>query len=180
MNARGPPVREDARRRHFSETLFFVGFTLAVAAFLATAVASYRAFQDFSASTADVDQSRRVIANIDSLLDTLGDLEARQRAYLLSEEPEFLLPYSDRMADVEELLASLDAAPAGASAEDLQNIVYEIGKKHPFPELRAWFKTLYEVLLGQETGPRMGTFIALYGKDETATLIRQALAGKIG
>ena len=81
---------------------------------------------------------------------------------------------------LEELLAALDAAPASASAEDLQNIVYEIGKKHPFPELRAWFKTLYEVLLGQETGPRMGTFIALYGKKETADLIRQALAGKIG
>ncbi|WP_374369096.1 lysine--tRNA ligase [Dongia sp.] len=81
---------------------------------------------------------------------------------------------------LEELLAGLEAAPAGASAEDLQNIVFEIGKKHPFPELRAWFKTLYEVLLGQETGPRMGTFIALYGKNETATLIRQALAGKIG
>jgi lysyl-tRNA synthetase class 1 len=81
---------------------------------------------------------------------------------------------------LQDLLAGLEAAPAGASAEDLQNIVYEIGKKHPFAELRAWFKTLYEVLLGQETGPRMGTFIALYGKDETATLIRQALAGKIG
>jgi lysyl-tRNA synthetase class 1 len=81
---------------------------------------------------------------------------------------------------LEELLAGLEAAPADASAEDLQNIVYEVGKKHPFPELRAWFKTLYEVLLGQETGPRMGTFIALYGKKETATLIRQALAGKIG
>jgi len=81
---------------------------------------------------------------------------------------------------LEDLLAALDAAPASASAEDLQNIVYEIGKKHPFPELRAWFKTLYEVLLGQETGPRMGTFIALYGKNETAALIRQALAGKIG
>ncbi|TDQ83133.1 lysyl-tRNA synthetase class I [Dongia mobilis] len=81
---------------------------------------------------------------------------------------------------LEDLLARLDAAPADASAEDLQNIVYEVGKQHPFPELRAWFKTLYEVLLGQETGPRMGTFIALYGKAETAALIRQALSGRIG
>jgi lysyl-tRNA synthetase class 1 len=81
---------------------------------------------------------------------------------------------------LEALLAGLEAAPEDASAEELQNIVYEVGKQHPFTELRAWFKTLYEVLLGQETGPRMGTFIALYGKAETVALIRQALAGRLG
>jgi lysyl-tRNA synthetase class 1 len=79
-----------------------------------------------------------------------------------------------------ELLAALEAAPDGATAEDLQNIVFEVGKKHPFPELRAWFKALYEILLGQETGPRMGSFFALYGRKESAELIRKALDGKIG
>jgi lysyl-tRNA synthetase class 1 len=79
-----------------------------------------------------------------------------------------------------ELLAALEAAPEAASAEDLQNIVFEIGKKHPFPELRAWFKALYETLLGQETGPRMGSFFALYGRKESAALIRKALDGSIG
>jgi lysyl-tRNA synthetase class 1 len=78
-----------------------------------------------------------------------------------------------------ELLAALEAAPESASAEDLQNIVFEIGKKHPFPELRAWFKALYETLLGQETGPRMGSFFALYGRKESAALIRKALDGTI-
>jgi len=135
-SARGPPANGGARRRHFSETLFFVGFTLAVVAFLTTAVASYRAFQDFSASVAEVDQSRRVIANLDSLLDTLGDLEARQRAYLLSEEPEFLLPYSDRMADVEELLASLEARIADNPRQ-----------REVFPELRRRIDVKMGVLL---------------------------------
>ena len=79
-----------------------------------------------------------------------------------------------------ELLAVLDSAPANATAEDLQNAIYEIGKRHPFTDLRAWFKALYEVLLGQETGPRMGSFIALYGRQESAMLIRQALGGRIG
>jgi lysyl-tRNA synthetase class 1 len=58
--------------------------------------------------------------------------------------------------------------------------VYEIGKRHPFPELRAWFKALYEVLLGQDQGPRFGSFIALYGRKETAELIRKALASPTG
>ncbi|GIK98171.1 MAG: lysine--tRNA ligase [Alphaproteobacteria bacterium] len=77
-----------------------------------------------------------------------------------------------------DLLAALEAMPADASAEAIQNEVYEIGKRHPFPDLKAWFKALYEILLGQEQGPRMGSFIALYGRAETASLIRRALSGE--
>ena len=40
-----------------------------------------------------------------------------------------------------------------------------------------WFKALYETLLGQEQGPRMGSFIVLYGISETVTLIKRVLAG---
>ena len=79
-----------------------------------------------------------------------------------------------------ELLTYLETAPAEASGEDMQTQVYEIGKAHPFPELRAWFKALYEVLLGQDQGPRFGSFIALYGRKETAELIRKALASPTG
>jgi lysyl-tRNA synthetase, class I len=87
-------------------------------------------------------------------------------------------PDATERAALEELLAYLETAPAGASAEDLQNEVYEIGKRHPFADLKAWFKALYEVLLGQDQGPRMGSFIALYGRDETADLIRKVLKGE--
>src|SRR6185369_5444104 len=79
-----------------------------------------------------------------------------------------------------ELLAYLETAPADADAETLQTEVYEIGKRHPFAELRAWFKALYEVLLGQEQGPRFGSFIQLYGRKETSELIRKALASPTG
>jgi lysyl-tRNA synthetase class I len=47
--------------------------------------------------------------------------------------------------------------------EDIQNIVYEIGNEGGFENLRDWFKALYETLLGSSAGPRMGSFIALYG-----------------
>lgn len=64
------------------------------------------------------------------------------------------------------------------SAEELQTLVYEIGKAHAFDNLRDWFRALYEVLLGEAQGPRFGSFIALYGIKETAALIRRALAGE--
>jgi lysyl-tRNA synthetase class 1 len=87
-------------------------------------------------------------------------------------------PDATEQAALGELLRYLESAPADASAEDLQNEVYEIGKRHPFPELKAWFKALYEVLLGQDQGPRMGSFIALYGRKETAALINKVLNGE--
>ncbi|MBL4897457.1 MAG: lysine--tRNA ligase, partial [Erythrobacter sp.] len=55
---------------------------------------------------------------------------------------------------------------------------YEIGKReeYGFESLRDWFKALYQTLLGSEQGPRMGSFIALYGVANTRTLIAEALA----
>jgi len=73
--------------------------------------------------------------------------------------------------------AQLAALSDDASAEDIQNIVYEIGKDphYGFLALRDWFKALYETLLGAEQGPRMGSFIALYGIANSRALIARAL-----
>jgi lysyl-tRNA synthetase class 1 len=72
--------------------------------------------------------------------------------------------------------AELAPLPADTSTEDIQNIVYEIGKTAGFENLRDWFKALYETLLGTSAGPRMGSFIALYGIDNSRKLIAEALA----
>jgi lysyl-tRNA synthetase, class I len=74
----------------------------------------------------------------------------------------------------EELAATSD----DATAEELQTMVYEIGKDphFGFETLRDWFKALYETLLGSPQGPRMGSFIALYGIANTRKLIAEALA----
>ncbi len=80
-----------------------------------------------------------------------------------------------------EALAALDeelaATSDDATAEELQNLVYEIGKDphYGFEQLRDWFKCLYETLLGSSQGPRMGSFIALYGIANTRKLIAEAL-----
>ncbi len=77
-----------------------------------------------------------------------------------------------------DLAQALDALPRDADGETIQNEVYEIGKRHPFPDLKSWFRALYEILLGQSEGPRMGSFIALYGLDESTALMRRAIAGE--
>ena len=77
-----------------------------------------------------------------------------------------------------DLLKSLEGLDDGTDAETIQSEVYEVGKRHPFPDLKAWFKALYEILLGQSQGPRMGTFIDLYGLQETRDLLRRAIAGE--
>lgn len=87
-------------------------------------------------------------------------------------------PVGTEIAALQRLDADLAALPGTASAEDIQNIVYAIGKDEAFGfgNLRDWFKALYETLLGSEQGPRMGSFIALYGIANTRSLIAQALA----
>ena len=77
------------------------------------------------------------------------------------------------LADLADTLAAL---PPDTTPELIQNQVYSVGKRHPFPALKAWFDCLYQVLLGQQEGPRFGGFVALYGISETVALIHAALA----
>ena len=83
---------------------------------------------------------------------------------------------AERLA-LADLAEQLKAMPADADAEAIQTEVYEIGKRHDFADLKDWFKALYEILLGQSQGPRMGSFIALYGRDESLELIERAIRG---
>jgi len=99
------------------------------------------------------------------------DFVRPQKIYRLANEKE-------RQA-LQALAERLATVPEGASGEDLQNMVYEVGKSHAFEPLRTWFSALYEVLLGQSQGPRFGGFIELFGVDNTRTLIAKALRGEL-
>src|SRR5215469_7573302 len=94
---------------------------------------------------------------------------------------------SERVA-LQDLREALSSLPAQASAEDIQNVVYEIGRREPFLDVQKkgkdgrpgvsldWFNMLYQVLLGQEKGPRFGSFAAVYGVQNTVDMIDGALA----
>ncbi|MSP89471.1 MAG: lysine--tRNA ligase [Alphaproteobacteria bacterium] len=87
-------------------------------------------------------------------------------------------PSEMERAALDDLVRTLESLPADAEGDAIQTEVFEVGKRHAFADLRAWFKSLYEILLGQDQGPRMGSFIKLYGRDETVRLIRRVLAGE--
>jgi lysyl-tRNA synthetase, class I len=91
----------------------------------------------------------------------------------------FRAPSEMEQAALRELVRELEALPPAAAPEDIQNRVYEVGKHYAFADLKAWFQSLYEILFGQTQGPRMGTFIALYGVRETIALVQRALAGEV-
>ena len=92
---------------------------------------------------------------------------------------QYRLPDERERAALEDLARRLEALPENADGETIQTEVFSAGKENGYDkkELRDWFKAIYEVLIGQSQGPRFGSFIELYGVDETVTLIRKALDG---
>jgi lysyl-tRNA synthetase class 1 len=97
---------------------------------------------------------------------------------------DFVLPNKNyRIATEEEksflqqMLTLLKSLPANATAEEIQNQIYNIAKSFNI-ELRSFFQAMYEILLGQSQGPRLGSFIKLYGISDTITLIEDALTRK--
>lgn len=91
----------------------------------------------------------------------------------------FRAPDDRERAALEDLRDRLAAWEGGLDPEELQSMVFAVGKAHGFEPLRDWFKALYEVLLGASQGPRFGGFIALYGVQETVALIEAGLSGDL-
>ncbi len=83
--------------------------------------------------------------------------------------------YKEREAllDLENSLKKFDES---TTADEIQNQVFEIGKKFYVDNLRGWFLTLYKVLFGAESGPKMGSFISLYGVKNMIKLIEERLS----
>jgi lysyl-tRNA synthetase class 1 len=90
---------------------------------------------------------------------------------------QYRAPDDQERGALQDLMERLSNMAEGISAEEIQNTVYEVGKVHGFENLRDWFKACYEVLFGQSQGPRLGSFIALYGIEESRLMIEQALIG---
>jgi lysyl-tRNA synthetase class 1 len=101
----------------------------------------------------------------------------------------FRQPSEAERAALLDLRDGLAQLPAHASAEEIQEVVYEVGRREPFLDRRKtnpkdgkpgvsleWFNTLYHVLFGQEKGPRFGSFAAVYGLENTIAMIDGALA----
>ena len=81
-------------------------------------------------------------------------------------------PNNDEKLALEALIATLDKCDDKMTPEDIQTLIYTTGKENGYSEnLRDWFKLIYEVVFGDENGPRMGFFISFFGVKETKDLI---------
>ncbi|MFO1034017.1 MAG: lysine--tRNA ligase [Hyphomicrobiales bacterium] len=87
-----------------------------------------------------------------------------------------------------DLATALGTLKDGATPEEIQKVVYDVGRREPYTTTQkdgsvgvaqTWFNLLYQVLLGEERGPRFGSFVALYGVANTQALIAKALKGEL-
>jgi lysyl-tRNA synthetase, class I len=101
---------------------------------------------------------------------------------------QFREPSAAERAALTDLRDALSQLPADADPQAIQDVVYEVGRREPFLDEKKkakdgkpgvaldWFNMLYQVLLGQEKGPRFGSFVAAYGIENTVGMIDGALA----
>ncbi|MEM7197706.1 MAG: lysine--tRNA ligase, partial [Pseudomonadota bacterium] len=98
-----------------------------------------------------------------------ADFIAPNKSYRLADDKD-----CKALQDLSEQLEKLQTH----DAETIQNTIFAIGKAHGYDPLRDWFHCLYQCLLGQDSGPRFGSFVALYGVENTRGLITEALGRK--
>ena len=84
----------------------------------------------------------------------------------------FKKPSVDEKKALEKLIKKLEEIETSLSPEEIQTLVYTVGKENGYQKnLRNWFKLIYQVVFGEENGPRMGFFISFFGLKETIELI---------
>ncbi|MCP5072065.1 MAG: lysine--tRNA ligase, partial [Rhodobacteraceae bacterium] len=132
----------------------------------AAAQRAVRYFQDF------VKPTKQFRAPDDQERAALSDLAAALKDAALAKS---MVEKKNAAMGKDEPVADLDMT----SPEDLQSVVFAVGKNHSFENLRDWFTAIYEVLLGTSQGPRFGGFIAVYGVKDTVALIEKGLAGEL-
>jgi lysyl-tRNA synthetase class 1 len=113
------------------------------------------------------------------LLDELVGYAIRYFHDFVKPAKQYRAPTEKERAAMLDLDKRLAALPEKVPAEEIQGEVYAVGKEHAFEPLRDWFQALYQVLLGQTQGPRFGSFVELYGIQETRALIGRALNGDL-
>jgi lysyl-tRNA synthetase class 1 len=126
------------------------------------------------------------------ILDRLSGYAIRYYEDFVKPTKKFRAPDDVEQSALKSLDAALAALPEDADGDKIQNALLDVGRAIPRYQDPAkvspsggpgvkldWFQAIYEILLGQQRGPRLGTFVALYGIPETRTLIGKALSGAL-
>jgi lysyl-tRNA synthetase class 1 len=103
---------------------------------------------------------------VDKAINYYNDFIKKNKKYREASESE-----KSALLELSNELKKVDLAKQNDAGE-LQNLVFQIGKNHGYEKnMREWFLVLYQILLGQDQGPRMGSFIALFGIDNFVKLV---------
>lgn len=108
-------------------------------------------------------------------LDHLTDFAVTYYNDFVKNTKHYLIPneqHKKLLAQVSQMLSNLSGDETG---EEIQNEIYAIGREAGYENLRDFFKELYQILLGQTEGPRLGSFFKLYGISDTIKLIESKL-----
>lgn len=109
------------------------------------------------------------------MLANLADYAIKYYNDFVAPHKQYRTPTEAERQALQDLKAELTRLPEQADAEAIQTSIFNVGKQHQYDNLRDWFKMLYEVLLGQSQGPRLGGFFLLYGRQESIDLIDSAI-----
>ena len=95
---------------------------------------------------------------------------------VIKSQKKYKTPSDDEKKALEALIVTLEKCNDQMPPEEIQTLIYSTGKENGYAEnLRDWFKLIYEVVFGDENGPRMGFFISFFGVNETKDLIMSKL-----
>ncbi len=108
-------------------------------------------------------------------LDHLTDFAIRYYDDFIKSNKSYLTPDVKQKIILQEMISVLADLPPDITSEQIQEKIYDIGMKHNYENLRDYFQELYQILLGQSEGPRLGSFIKLFGVEETINLIQGIL-----
>ena len=107
------------------------------------------------------------------ILDSLTEYAINYFKDNVEPNKKFKKPNNPEKAALENLILKLQNIKENLKPEEIQTIVYSTGKENGYEKnLRDWFKLIYEVVFGEEDGPRMGFFISFFGIKETINLIK--------
>jgi lysyl-tRNA synthetase class 1 len=91
---------------------------------------------------------------------------------VIKSQKNYKQPNKEEKSALEVLIKTLEKCNDQMLPEDIQTLIYSTGKENGYSEnLRDWFKLIYQVVFGDENGPRMGFFISFFGVKETKELI---------
>ena len=95
---------------------------------------------------------------------------------VIKAQKKYKTPNENEKLALQALIKTLDKCNDEMLPEDIQTLIYSTGKENGYSEnLRDWFKLIYEVVFGDENGPRMGFFISFFGVNETKELLIKKL-----